>query len=181
MQSRQVATFFVVLGILSACATEQNAVREAPLGEPAGATSGPGPNVCAELATLVSAARQNFPGLRRDDRPVTVDHSPGFEATIQLANTVACRILTSEVPYPDAYECDLAPATSQAAAREMVRRWGAIVATCPVVAEWRALPPTERAYGWELEIEGNHELAVQVLTAGDDDMRPTIVVRMDEI
>lgn len=184
MQMKRLVTLCAVLGLVAACASERSAVRDTPPSEPEAESSGPGPTLCADLATLVDAARQNFPGLRREDRPVTVDHAPGFEATFQLANTIGCRILTSEAPYPDVYECDLAPLASHAsheAAREMVWRWGAVVSACPVVASWRALPSTKQGYGWELEIEGNHELAVRVITTGADDARPTLVVRMNEI
>jgi len=146
-----------------------------------GGSSEPGPTLCADLAALVEGARSNFPGLRRQDRPVVVDNVPGFEAAMTLANTAGCRILTSSAPYPDAYECDLAPATSQPTARVIVERWAAVVGACPAVASWTARAPTDAGYAWELELEDNHQLVVTVVTTGEADARPTIVVRMNEI
>ncbi len=141
----------------------------------------PGATLCADLNTLVEAARKNFPDLRRKDRPVSIEHTPGFEATFVLPNTTACRILTSEAPYPDAYECDLAKVTSHAQAREVIERWATVVATCPVVARWKATPPDDMGRSWAIETGDNHELVVRLFTAGDDKARPTLVVRRNEI
>ncbi|MEO7328770.1 MAG: hypothetical protein ABI193_09350 [Minicystis sp.] len=145
------------------------------------ATGSPGATLCADLGTLVESARKNFPGLRRQDRPVSIDHNPGFEATVVLANTVACRILTSETPYPDVYECDLERATSHAQAKVVLERWASVVATCPVLSTWRATPPNDLGRSWQIETGDDHELMVQLFTAGDDKARPTLVVRRNEI
>ena len=137
--------------------------------------------MCADLGALIEAARANFPDMRRQDRPVTIENNPGFEATVVLPSTVACRILTSEAPYPDAYECDLAPSESAAKAQGVVERWGAVVAACPQLATWAASAPTELGRKWELETGDDHELVVELFTAGDDRARPTVTVRRNEI
>ncbi len=112
---------------------------------------------------------------------MSIDNNPGFEATVTLADTVACRILTSEAPYPDAYECDLAKASSHAQALAVVERWASVVATCPVLATWKAAPPSDLGRSWQIETGDNHELVVRLFTAGDDKARPTLVVRRNEI
>ncbi|MCE9577265.1 MAG: hypothetical protein K8W52_29220 [Deltaproteobacteria bacterium] len=145
------------------------------------AADGPGATICADLGGLIEAARTNFPDMRRQDHPVTIENNPGFEATVVLPSTVACRILTSEAPYPDAYECDLAPTESAAKAQAVVERWGTVVAACPQLATWAASAPSETGRKWELETGDDHELVVQLFTAGDDHARPTVTVRRNEI
>lgn len=144
-------------------------------------TPGPGPTYCADMGTLIEAARKNFPDMRRKDKSVTIENQPGFEATVVLPSTVACRILTSEQPYPDAYECDLAPVESQVKAKAVIDRWAPIVAACPQLGTWQAKPATDLGRSWELETDDNHLLRVVLFTAGDDKARPTLTIRSDEI
>jgi len=171
-----------VLGTVFVAACGKDAPRPAtPTAPTPVAEDGPGPPLCAALGGLIGAARTNFPDMRRQDRPVTVDNAPGFEATVTLPHTVACRILTSEAPYPDAYECDLATVASAADAQAVIARWAPAVAACPQLATWAASEPTELGRTWELETGDNHELVVRLETAGDDHARPTLVVRRNEI
>lgn len=179
MQNHRILLTLVALASTAACGT-----ATAPGAAPHATESveaAPGPTLCADLGTLIAAARANFPDLRREDRPIEVDHEPGFEAKFVLPGAAACRILTSPSPYPDAYACDLASTASRAQAKTVVERWAAVVATCPQVAGWIAKPATEQGRIWEYETDDNHLLAVQVVTAGDDGARPTLVVRHDEI
>jgi len=176
MRHDRIVLLLIALGSHAACHTGASPTTPSPV-----ATDGPGPTLCADLGSLIEAARTNFPDMRRQDHPVTIDHQPGFEATVVLPKTVACRILTSEAPYPDAYECDLAPTESAAKAQAVVERWGTAVAACPQLATWAASAPSETGRKWELEGDDNHELVVQVLTDGDDHARPTLTVRRNEI
>jgi hypothetical protein len=161
--------------------TPPAATTAAPTTASTTASPGLSPTLCADLGTLIEAARKNFPGLRRQDRPVSIEHQPGFESTVVLAGATACRILTSEKPYPDAYECDLAKIESHAQAKAVIDRWASVVATCPVLATWKASKPDDLGRSWELETGDDHELVVRLFTAGDDKARPTLVVRRNEI
>src|SRR4051812_30326146 len=134
MRTPQTSMLVLVLGISAACTPGQEppkspaspaspatpatpptpASAASSTAMPATPSSGPSPTLCADLSMLVDAARKNFPGLRRQDRPVKIENDPGFEATFVLPGATACRILTSEAPYPDAYECDLAQVASRA-------------------------------------------------------------------
>ncbi|HVV87609.1 MAG TPA: hypothetical protein VHE35_31425 [Kofleriaceae bacterium] len=137
--------------------------------------------MCAELEPLIASARDNFPDLRNKDKPVTVENNPGFEATIQVANTTACHILTSEPPYPDAYECDLVVGAPGTDAKPVVDRWTAAIAACPQLASWNADEPTQLGRVWELELPDNHELAVSVEVEREDASHAVLSVRKNEI
>lgn len=142
---------------------------------------GPGATFCDDMGGLIEAARKNFPDMRKKDKPLPSKVEPGFESTVVLANTVGCRILTSEAPYPDAYQCDLAKVGSRAEAKAVLDRWAPLVGACPQLAKWKATTPNEFGRRWELETGDNHQLEVQLITTGDDNTRPTLVIRLNEI
>lgn len=138
------------------------------------------PALCEGIGSMIEAARVNYPDIRKMDKPVEIDHVAGFEATFVFPDTTGCRILTSEPPYPDAYECDLSLGDPPKSAKVVVDRWVAMVEKCPQIASW-----PRHAYGagvaWEIETNDNHMLNVHVLPVGDDETRPTLGIRLNEI
>lgn len=171
-----------VLGLALSCAAAcGHGGSPATRPTPPPAVGGPPASLCAELAPLIDAARDDFPAEPRA-RAVTVDNNPGFAASATVTGATGCAILTSEEPYPDALQCDLGPTTATADAKATVDRWAAALATCPQLATWHANEPSRLGQTWELELEDNHELAVAVFTEGDDaQARSVISVRKNEI
>lgn len=199
MRSSLSAALILVTGLLAACNTEpavpvtpdptsgptsqpttaESAIPASRGGEPT--ITGPHETLCGDLEKLIEAARKNFPDMRKKDHPVKSDGTPGFEATFVIAGSTACRILTSEAPYPDAYECDLTSMKPDEKAASVIERWAPAVEKCPSVSKWKASKLGETGRAWSMETNDNHELSVQLVTAGDDRSRPTLVVRLNEI
>lgn len=162
-------------------ATKASATPATSQGEPGSPPlAGPGAKLCGDLEALVKAAHQNFSTLRKKDRPVTVAGTAGFEATYVAEGATACRVLTSEPPYPDVYECDLAHEKSDTA-QAVIGRWATAVAKCPSIQGWKPIDLGEVGRAWSIETNDDHELNVSLIAADDDRSRPTLVVRRNEI
>jgi hypothetical protein len=183
MKALATATFALVTAVTAGCGkSAHHPTTPVDDGDKPGGPGAPGATMCVDLGTVIDAAREDFPDYRLQDKPVTVENNPGFESSFVMPGTLACRILTSEEPYPDAYECDLAAAGSLDASRAVIDRWAAAVGACPQLEGWHANDPTELGRGWELETGDDHELAVQLFLAGPPDHpTPTLIVRRNEI
>ncbi len=148
---------WVTVAIAAACGGDKP--KPVTPADPAPAAESP---VCAEIGTLLEAARASFD-------PSTV-----------VTGAVACRVIPGEAPYPDAFECELAAPESEAKAQEVLDRWAADLATCPQLSTYKA-STNSLGQAWVLELEDNHTLEVQLSTSNEANTLPTLTVRMNEI